>query len=45
VVFRGCIPSLAAAFVERASAAGLDTQCARALSPAPFFIDGAGPAP
>jgi pimeloyl-ACP methyl ester carboxylesterase len=40
VIFRGCVPRIAADFVERGSAAGLDTACVTDIRPMPFFIEG-----
>jgi pimeloyl-ACP methyl ester carboxylesterase len=34
----GCIPRLAQAFVDRGTARGLDTRCAKAYKPPPFVI-------
>jgi pimeloyl-ACP methyl ester carboxylesterase len=45
VIHRGCIPTLAAAFVESGSFQGLDTSCVDRISPQPFFISYAGPTP
>lgn len=45
VVFRGCIPTLAADFVESASFEGLDTSCVADLTPLPFFTSPTGPQP
>jgi pimeloyl-ACP methyl ester carboxylesterase len=42
---RGCVPNLAAAFLEAGTAAGLDTSCVGAIRPAPMFLDGNGGAP
>lgn len=45
VLMRGCLPRLAAGFVERASVAGLDSACVRDIRPMPFFTSFAGTAP
>ena len=34
----GCLPNLVALFIERASAATLDTRCVRTISPPPFAL-------
>jgi pimeloyl-ACP methyl ester carboxylesterase len=44
-IMRGCIPALAADFVESGSIQGLDSECVENLGPLPFFINYAGPAP
>ncbi len=40
-----CIDGLMARFIERGTAAGLDTSCARRAQPFPFFTSFAGPPP
>jgi pimeloyl-ACP methyl ester carboxylesterase len=45
VIFRGCIPTLAADFVEAASFETLDTSCVADLTPMPFFVSPTGPQP
>jgi len=45
VIHRGCIPLLAAGFIEKGSFAGLDTSCVGKIAPQPFFLNYAGPAP
>lgn len=45
VMFRGCLPRLAAEFVRAGTAAGLDLSCAARTQPAPFFVDLEGPTP
>lgn len=40
-----CVDRLMAAFLERGTAAGLDTGCIRAARPMPFFTSANGPAP
>lgn len=45
VLMRGCLPRVAADFIEAGSVAGLDVACAQAIAPMPFFIDLTGPKP
>lgn len=46
VIGRGCLPQVAADFVERGSLAGfMDTACVEAIRPMPFFLTFAGPEP
>ena len=45
VLPRGCLPRLAAEFVERASVAGLDTACVADIRAMPFFTSFAGTEP
>jgi pimeloyl-ACP methyl ester carboxylesterase len=45
VIHRGCIPHLAAEFVERGSFESLDTRCVEEIAPQPFFLSYSGPAP
>jgi pimeloyl-ACP methyl ester carboxylesterase len=45
VLGRGCMPRLVAAFLEAGSADGLDVACLERVTPAPFFVDLAGPRP
>ncbi len=45
VIMRGCMPSLAARFVQTASARGLDARCLQGLRPLGFFLSFAGPEP
>ena len=40
---RGCVPEMVAAFLQRASADGLDGSCLTALSRPPFFTSYTGP--
>lgn len=40
-----CMPGLLARFIDAGSTAGLDTRCAAAIRPQPFFLDFTGPAP
>ena len=42
---RGCVPRLAAEFVRRGTADGLDASCVERLRPAPVFVDLLGGAP
>jgi pimeloyl-ACP methyl ester carboxylesterase len=41
----GCIPRLMAQFVEAGATESLDTQCIRAVAPAPFMLSRSAPAP
>jgi len=45
VIHRGCIPHLAADFIESGSFTGLDTGCVGEIAPQPFFLNYAGPTP
>jgi pimeloyl-ACP methyl ester carboxylesterase len=45
VIFRGCIPNLAADFIESGSVQGLDTVCVNDIKPMPFFVDFTGTKP
>jgi pimeloyl-ACP methyl ester carboxylesterase len=45
VIMRGCIPRIAADFVERGTVAGLSTDCVGDIRPAPFFTSFTGPQP
>jgi pimeloyl-ACP methyl ester carboxylesterase len=45
VIMRGCLPRVAADFIEAASVAGLDTACVADIAPMPFFINFTGPTP
>lgn len=45
VIHRGCIPHLAALFIESGSFAGLDTRCVDRIASQPFFVSYAGPTP
>jgi pimeloyl-ACP methyl ester carboxylesterase len=45
VLFRGCLPSVAASFIESGIIHGLNTECAELIQGAPFFLTFAGPAP
>jgi pimeloyl-ACP methyl ester carboxylesterase len=44
-VFRGCVPRIAAEFVDAGSVKGLDTACVKEIKPFPFFITFSGPSP
>jgi pimeloyl-ACP methyl ester carboxylesterase len=44
-IFRGCIPRIAAAFVDIGSTQGLDTACVENISPMPFFMNFSGSTP
>jgi hypothetical protein len=43
VISRGCIPKIAAAFVEMATVKGLESDCVKDIRPEPFFVSFAGP--
>ena len=45
VLPRGCLPKVAASFVEAGSLEGLETECVQDLEPPPFFLSFGGPAP
>jgi pimeloyl-ACP methyl ester carboxylesterase len=45
VIHRGCIPSLAARFIEAGSFDGLDTECVSEIAPQAFFTSFLGPSP
>ncbi|MCZ6619024.1 MAG: alpha/beta hydrolase, partial [Gammaproteobacteria bacterium] len=45
VIGRGCLPRLAAEFIESADPDALDSSCMQRLGPTPFFINLMGPAP
>lgn len=45
VIGRGCGPKLLATFIASADAKGLDADCLRQLTPAPFFLNFSGSAP
>jgi len=45
VIHRGCIPHLAAEFVETGGSENLDTSCVSKIGGQPFFLDYAGPNP
>ncbi len=45
VIYRGCLPQLAADFVKNGSVQGLDPACAQHIQPFPFFTTFTGPQP
>jgi pimeloyl-ACP methyl ester carboxylesterase len=45
VILRGCMPKIAATFIENGSATGLDTACLDDIKPMPFFLNFGGTAP
>jgi pimeloyl-ACP methyl ester carboxylesterase len=45
VIYRGCLPGLAADFIESGSVHGLDTACVQNIKPMPFFVDFTGTKP
>jgi pimeloyl-ACP methyl ester carboxylesterase len=45
VIYRGCIPKIAAAFIENGSTKGLDTACVQDIEPMPIFTSPNGPPP
>ena len=45
VIFRGCLPRVAADFIKSATVEGLDTACVNDIRPMPFFVDFTGPRP
>ena len=45
VIFRGCIPRIAADFIDAGSVQGLDTACVQDIQPLPFFVNFSGPIP
>jgi alpha-beta hydrolase superfamily lysophospholipase len=45
VFFRGCMPRVAAAFLEAGTADGLDTSCLERVHAAPPFLDALGGSP
>jgi pimeloyl-ACP methyl ester carboxylesterase len=45
VIYRGCVPFLAASFLEAASTTGLNPACVEQIRPMPFFTNFAGPPP
>lgn len=44
-VFRGCLPRIAADFVDAGSVKGLDTACVKDMKAFPFFLTFSGPKP
>ncbi len=45
VIYRGCLPKIAAAFIESGAVEGLETGCVQKIQPLPFFLDFTGPSP
>jgi pimeloyl-ACP methyl ester carboxylesterase len=45
VIYRGCIPKIAAEFIEKDSSSGLDTACVQEIAPLPIFTNPNGPPP
>jgi pimeloyl-ACP methyl ester carboxylesterase len=45
VIYRGCIPKIAAAFIENGSTEDLDPACVQEIAPLPIFINPNGPKP
>lgn len=45
VIFRGCIPEIATAFIETASVNEPDVSCVQEIKPMPFFTNPNGPTP
>jgi pimeloyl-ACP methyl ester carboxylesterase len=45
VIYRGCIPRIAADFIDTGSIQGLDTACVQDIQPLPFFVNFSGPIP
>ena len=45
MIYRGCLPRVAASFIQSGSVQGLDTSCLTAIQPMPFFINFSGPNP
>lgn len=45
VIYRGCLPRLAADFIEQGAVEGLDTACVQEIRPMPFFVNFNGPQP
>jgi pimeloyl-ACP methyl ester carboxylesterase len=45
VIYRGCIPKIAASFIEKGDIKDLDTDCLNDLKPLPFFTGLTGPTP
>jgi pimeloyl-ACP methyl ester carboxylesterase len=43
VIYRGCIPRLAAEFIDAGSPQGLDASCVEQIEPLPFFLNFSGP--
>jgi pimeloyl-ACP methyl ester carboxylesterase len=45
VIYRGCLPRVAADFIKSGAVEGLDTACVKDIQPMPFFVDFTGPRP
>ena len=45
VIMRGCMPKIAARFIQTAAVSGLDVGCLKGVSPLGFFLTFAGPEP
>lgn len=45
VVTRGCLPEVAASFIDAGGVEGLDTRCVARIGPLPFFTSFTGPEP
>lgn len=45
VLMRGCLPRVAADFIEAGTVQGLNVACVQAIAPMPFFVDLTGPKP
>ena len=45
VIYRGCVPKIAAAFIENGSTKDLDTACVQDIEPMPIFTSPNGPHP
>jgi pimeloyl-ACP methyl ester carboxylesterase len=45
VINRGCLPKIAAQFIDQGQVENLKTSCLQDLKPLPFFLTFAGPAP
>ena len=45
VIFRGCIPRIAADFIEAGSIQGLSAGCVQNMQPLPLFVNFSGPVP
>ena len=43
VIYRGCIPRLAAEFIDAGSLQELDAACVEQIEPLPFFLNFSGP--
>jgi pimeloyl-ACP methyl ester carboxylesterase len=45
IIYRGCLPSIATAFIESGSVQGLNPGCVQLLGPPGFFLNFSGPTP